>query len=99
MPDLDLDYNLGLDPTQPWSVDAKFSGGGDAEAGAPGATCPADVNADGVLNFFDVSAFIGLFLDRHPAGDFNNDGAHDFFDLASFLDAFLAGCADPGPSD
>ena len=99
MPDLDLDYDLGLDPTQPWSVEAKFSGGGDADAAAAGSACPADINGDGLLNFFDVSEYIGLFLDRHPAGDFNNDGAHDFFDVAGFLDAFLAGCADPGPSD
>ena len=100
MPDLNLDYDLGLDPNQPWAVEAKFSGGGDADAGVAGSPCPADINGDGLLNFFDVSEFMGLFLEQHPLADFNGDGVVDFFDIASFLDAFLAGCADPGgPSD
>lgn len=98
-PDLRLDYDLGLDPDQPWFVEAKLSGGGDSDAGVTGPACPADINRDGLLNFFDVSEFIGLFLEQHPGADFTGDGAFDFFDIAIFLDAFLAGCQDAGPSD
>lgn len=97
MPPITLDFDLGLSPGTPWTIEFDLGGGGGAESRLP--ACPADINGDGLLNFFDVSEFIGLFLDRHPTGDFNNDGAHDFFDVAGFLDAFLAGCADPGPSD
>jgi ligand-binding sensor domain-containing protein len=48
--------------------------------------CPADLTGDGVLNFFDVSAFLNTLP------DFNNDGAFNFFDVSAFLKAFTAGC-------
>lgn len=99
MPDIVLDYDLNLDPTQPWEVSAEMGGGGGADASVVGPTCQADINADGVLNFFDVSEFITLFLQQHPGADFTGDGVFDFFDIAIFLDAFLAGCPDAGPSD
>lgn len=54
--------------------------------------CPADINSDGVLNFFDVSAFITAFNNSQPDGDFNKDGDFNFFDVSSFLGAFNAGC-------
>lgn len=54
--------------------------------------CPSDLNGDGVLNFFDVSAFLTAFQASDPIADFNNDGAFDFFDVSAFLTAFLAGC-------
>ena len=50
------------------------------------AACPADLNDDGELNFFDISAF----LNTMP--DFNNDGEFNFFDVSEFLSAFGAGC-------
>ncbi len=97
MPDIVLDYDLNLDPTQPWEVSAEMGGGGRADASVIGPVCQADINADGVLNFFDVSDFITLFLEQHPGADFNGDGAFDFFDVALFLSAFQAGCGDqPG---
>lgn len=46
----------------------------------------------GALDFFDVSTFLGLFDDGHPAADINNDGAFDFFDISGFLALFGAGC-------
>lgn len=54
--------------------------------------CPADLNNDGVLNFFDVSAFITAFNSGQPDGDFNMDGNFNFFDVSGFLGAFTAGC-------
>ncbi len=55
--------------------------------------CPADVAEPfGVLNFFDLSAFLALFNAQDDAADFNNDGQFNFFDLGAYLDAFNAGC-------
>ena len=57
--------------------------------GCPGT--PADINGDGVLDFFDVSAFLTLFGNQDPQADFNGDGIWDFFDVSAFLTAFSAG--------
>jgi len=54
--------------------------------------CIADLTADGMLDFFDVSAFLDAFGDEDPQADFTNDGLFDFFDVSSFLDAFGASC-------
>ncbi|MBM90965.1 MAG: hypothetical protein CMJ35_05035 [Phycisphaerae bacterium] len=56
------------------------------------ARCSADMNGDGVLDFFDVSEFLSAFNAMDAAGDFNGDGNHDFFDVSEFLAAFTAGC-------
>ena len=50
------------------------------------AGCRADIDGDGVLDFFDVSAFLSGSM------DFDGDGVFDFFDISAFLSAFLAGC-------
>jgi Cytochrome c554 and c-prime len=54
--------------------------------------CPADLTGDGLLNFFDVSAFLAAFSTQDPAADFTNDGLYNFFDVSAFLAAFSAGC-------
>ncbi|MCR9077300.1 MAG: hypothetical protein NXI07_14780, partial [bacterium] len=55
-------------------------------------SCPADLTGDGVVDFFDVSAFLAAFNAMDPAADFTGDGSFDFFDVSSFLDAFGDGC-------
>jgi hypothetical protein len=57
---------------------------------APG--CEADINGDGELNFFDVSAFLSAFAMMDPVADFNNDGEFNFFDVSSFIASFSTGC-------
>jgi len=52
-------------------------------------TCPADLNGDGLLNFFDVSAFITAFS---GGADYNGDGSTNFFDVSAFITDFNAGC-------
>ena len=52
----------------------------------------ADMNVDGELNFFDVSAFLGAFATMDPIADFTNDALFNFFDVSAFLAAFAAGC-------
>ena len=54
--------------------------------------CPADINSDGNLNFFDVSAFLFAFSSQNPLADFTGDGDFNFFDVSEFLSAFAAGC-------
>jgi len=57
--------------------------------GCPGN--PADINGDGQLDFFDISAFLTLYSAQDPIADFTNDGVWDFFDVSAFLTAFSAG--------
>ncbi|MCA9275041.1 MAG: hypothetical protein KDA29_03350 [Phycisphaerales bacterium] len=55
--------------------------------------CPADLNNDGELNFFDVSAFIDAYNTQDPAADFAEPfGEFNFFDVSAFIAAFNAGC-------
>ena len=54
--------------------------------------CPADLTGEGVLDFFDVSAFLNGFTNQNAIADFNSDGQFNFFDVSAFLAAFSAGC-------
>ncbi len=56
------------------------------------AECVADMNNDGELNFFDVSAFLEAFSRLDPIADMNGDRDYNFFDVSDFLSAFGAGC-------
>ncbi len=58
----------------------------------PQLPCPADLTADGVLNFFDISAFLQAFGENDPVADFDNNTLFNFFDISAFLQAFAAGC-------
>jgi len=58
----------------------------------PGVSCAADFNGDGLLDFFDLSAFLAAFSAQDPSADFNGDGAFDFFDVSTYLNLFSAGC-------
>ncbi len=46
----------------------------------------------GILDLFDLSAFITAFVDGHPDADLNEDGIVDLLDIIRFIDAFTAGC-------
>ena len=54
--------------------------------------CPADLTGDGVLDFFDVSAFLAAYSSMDPAADFTGDGIFNFFDVSAFLGEYSAGC-------
>lgn len=58
----------------------------------PPVECEADLTGDGVLDFFDVSAFLSAYNSMDPIADFNNDGMFNFFDVSAFLNAYNAGC-------
>jgi agmatine deiminase len=57
-----------------------------------GSVCAADLTGDGMLNFFDVSAFLNAYAAMEPIADLTGDGIFDFFDVSAFLNAFNAGC-------
>ena len=46
----------------------------------------------GVLNFFDVAAFMDLYNAGDPFADFNSDGLINFFDVAQYIQAYIKGC-------
>lgn len=52
--------------------------------------CEADINGDGALNFFDVSAFLTNY--NNGSLDYNGDGNINFFDVSAFLTDYNAGC-------
>ena len=52
----------------------------------------ADLNGDGLLNFFDVSAFLQAFNAGDLIADFNDDGLFNFFDVSAFMIVFSDGC-------
>ena len=54
--------------------------------------CPADLNNDNVLDFYDVSAFLANYIAQNPAADFNDDGQYNFYDVSAFLIQFQSGC-------
>jgi hypothetical protein len=55
--------------------------------------CPADLTGDGLLNFFDLAAYLDLFNSQDPAADLAPpQGVLNFFDLAAYLDLYNAGC-------
>jgi hypothetical protein len=55
--------------------------------------CPADLNQDGTLNFFDVSAFLTAYNAQDPAADVAEPfGQWNFFDISAYLGLYGAGC-------
>lgn len=52
----------------------------------------ADLNADQVLDFFDVSIFLTAIGQDDMSADLNGDDELNFFDVAAFLSSFNAGC-------
>lgn len=57
-----------------------------------GHPCPADVNFDHVVDFFDYLDFVQQFSMQAPEADFNFDEVVDFFDYLDYLQAFSSGC-------
>ncbi len=61
-----------------------------------GAVCKPDIDFNGTLNFFDITAFITLFNAQDPDADISAPfGAWNFFDIAAYIGQFNAGCPAP----
>jgi len=58
------------------------------------AGCPADLAPPfGVLNFFDITAFLAAFNTQDPIADLAAPfGSFNFFDVVAYITAFNAGC-------
>ncbi len=56
------------------------------------APCAADLTLDGILDFFDITLFIRMFLEERPLADLNHDGILDFFDFSVLIETFRNGC-------
>ena len=54
--------------------------------------CDVDINCDGNVDFFDVSAFIAAYNAMDPRADFTGDGVFDFFDVSAYIAQYNAGC-------
>ncbi len=54
--------------------------------------CPADFNADGLVNSGDYFDFLTAFFSGSPAADFNGDGATNSQDFFDFVAAFFSPC-------
>ncbi len=66
-------------------ADIIFSGSGIVD-------CPADLNTDDMLDFFDVQIFLGYFAAGDLRADFIDDDVLDFADVLQYLGLFSAGC-------
>ncbi|MEN0019793.1 MAG: choice-of-anchor tandem repeat NxxGxxAF-containing protein [Planctomycetota bacterium] len=75
-------------------VAASFAGGASAllVADIRANPCPADVNADEVLDIDDFSAFVTSFFAGSSSADQNADGELDIDDFSAFVTNFFAGC-------
>lgn len=54
--------------------------------------CPADLNDDGLLDFFDLQVYLNAYSATSGVADWNNDGLIDFFDLLGYISSFSDGC-------
>jgi hypothetical protein len=54
--------------------------------------CPADFDANGVVDHRDYLAFLAAYTARNASADLDHNGVVDADDLAKFLTDFFAGC-------
>jgi probable HAF family extracellular repeat protein len=54
--------------------------------------CPADLNGNGAVDFFDYLDFVAAFSSEDPLADFNHNDTVDFFDYLDFVEAFSQSC-------
>jgi len=54
--------------------------------------CLPDLNADGLLDFFDLQLFLNWYAAGDLRADLVPDGVLDFFDVQAYLGLFAAGC-------
>ncbi|MEM9373014.1 MAG: GC-type dockerin domain-anchored protein [Planctomycetota bacterium] len=75
------------DPASPFAFDIEIH-----VLGVPAGWCPADLDLDGQLNFFDIARFLQAFAEHSPWANLNEDTLVDFDDVQMFLGLFTAGC-------
>ncbi len=84
-------YILAEDFTSDGKIDLLVSGAGVLPNLSNG--CRVDLTKDGVINFFDLSAFLDSYNQQEPAADFAEPhGQFNFFDVSAFLAEYSNGC-------
>jgi len=63
-----------------------------ADAAYTFAICDADMTGDGLLDIFDVFAFLADYNNELLSADLTGDGAVDFADILEYIDLFSLGC-------
>lgn len=76
------EYTNGVDSSALDNVRIETGGCNDADFVVP----------FGVLDFFDVAAFLNAYAASDPSADLNDDTILDIFDVLAFLEAFSNGC-------
>ncbi|MCR9076402.1 MAG: FG-GAP repeat protein, partial [bacterium] len=71
--------------------DDHANGSGAAYLFTTPAFCPADLNADGAFDFFDVYTFIVSFTSNTQLADLTNDARWDMADVSMFIQAATSG--------
>jgi 5'-nucleotidase len=74
-----------------------YPGGGENRViatGGPAAVgvCPADLNLNAGVNFFDVIDYLGLFEIGSPAADIDRNGLVNMMDLMAYINRFTTPC-------
>jgi|GEM_PF-6761085 len=82
----DIGYAMHADLDRNGVVDASDAAILDASP------CMADVNEDGVVDYFDLNAYTALYNAADPGADLNGDGAFNFFDFSIFTSLYNSGC-------
>lgn len=92
--DLDIDVSAGstVDLFVTPRLNINFDGTVFTAAISGDFPCPADLNADCEVNFFDVSVFLSAYTAGDAVADFTGDGEFNFFDVSAFLSAYNDGC-------
>lgn len=54
--------------------------------------CRADFTGEGLLNYFDLSAFMSAFASMDSAADIDGNSEFNFVDISEFLGAYSDGC-------
>ena len=66
--------------------------GGDAYQSLFADECPADCNADDIVDVLDFFCFVSNYHAGDPLADITDDGVVDVGDFFAFVQAFAAGC-------
>jgi len=88
-------YYIGTIVSEPGNNEPNFANNWVSDTGTiTVGTCTPDFAAPyGVLNFFDVAAYIGAYNANDPAADLAAPfGSLNFFDISAFITAYNAGC-------
>lgn len=54
--------------------------------------CETDLDFDGQITFYDISAFISHYQNESPWANFTHDQEFNFSDISAFINLYISGC-------